>query len=481
MNLLEKTRGATGARIIVGSAFFWAWLDALFMSLLFVRPEAEGLMAELAATSVFGLSLPWLALALAQPAACNALLARKRAPLAFAALGTAGSLLFALAGASLNAATLAAGGLCAGAYMAASQLGWGATYCQDGERSATPFVAGGFACAILVDAPLLFMVPEAASVFASLLPLASGATASQSSLRSHLKAHLGTSMTLLCAVSLVMTGFGYLQHLVSFSPIAGDGASGGILVQVARGVASILIFAIVVLAKRRPSPVYRVGLLAMIAGFMLMAFLFGTDLFWVSGAIVIGGYTILDLLIWVAFSQIAYAQSRDALRTVALMRLIAVLCSAAGAAIGIALVGFDETPSGNVAAETTVVGYLVVIATVLLLSSEDMWMLFGRPRPGGMAGDDSAGREARLAAWFERIGLTAREREIASLLASGRTQPWIAERLGISENTVGTHVRHIYQKAGVHDRQQFIDLASSPDETPSPEPREVPESLTGDA
>ena len=268
---------------------------------------------------------------------------------------------------------------------------------------------------------------------------------------------------------------------MSFSPIAGDGASGGILVQVARGVASILIFAIVVLAKRRPSPVYRVGLLAMIAGFMLMAFLFGTDLFWVSGAIVIGGYTILDLLIWVAFSQIAYAQSRDALRTVALMRLIAVLCSAAGAAIGIALVGFDEAPSGNVAAETTVVGYLVVIATVLLLSSEDMWMLFGRPRPDGMTGDDSAGREARLAAWFERIGLTAREREIASLLASGRTQPWIAERLGISENTVGTHVRHIYQKAGVHDRQQFIDLASSPDETPSPEPREVPESLTGDA
>ena len=175
MNLLEKTRGATGARIIVGSAFFWAWLDALFMSLLFVRPEAEGLMAELAATSVFGLSLPWLALALARPAACNALLARKRAPLAFAALGTAGSLLFALAGASLNAAALAAGGLCAGAYMAASQLGWGATYCQDGERSATPFVAGGFACAILVDAPLLFMVPEAAAVFASLLPLASGA------------------------------------------------------------------------------------------------------------------------------------------------------------------------------------------------------------------------------------------------------------------------------------------------------------------
>ncbi|MEG0376818.1 MAG: LuxR C-terminal-related transcriptional regulator [Raoultibacter sp.] len=27
----------------------------------------------------------------------------------------------------------------------------------------------------------------------------------------------------------------------------------------------------------------------------------------------------------------------------------------------------------------------------------------------------------------------------------------------MSRNTVGTHMRHIYQKANVHDRQQFID------------------------
>ena len=58
------------------------------------------------------------------------------------------------------------------------------------------------------------------------------------------------------------------------------------------------------------------------------------------------------------------------------------------------------------------------------------------------------------------------------LLAYGRTQPWIAERLSISENTVGTHVRHIYQKAGVHGRQEFIDFVFSPDQSMSPESRE---------
>lgn len=448
-------------------------------------------MAELAAVAVFGLSLPWLVLALLKPAACNSLLGQKRVPLAFAALGAAGSLLFLLAGLRLNWIALAAGGVCAGAFMAAFQLAWGAAYCHDGERSATPYVAGGFACAIIIDTPLLFMIPEAAAVFSALLPLVSGAffvalapelrtyrrttpldPLPKRGLRSRLKVHLGTSMMLLCAVALVMTGFGYLQHLVSFSPVASDGSANGILVQVARGITALLVFAIVVVGKRRASTVYRVGLLAMIAGFMMMAFLFGTDLFWVSGAIIISGYTILDLLIWVAFSQIAYAQSRDPLKTIALMRLLAVLCYVVGALVGILLVGNDEIMHGNVAAETTVVGYLVVIATVLLLSSEDMWMLFGRTRPGDLSGDEGASQEARIDAWFDRIGLTTREREIGVLLAYGRTQPWIAERLSISENTVGTHVRHIYQKAGVHGRQEFIDFVFSPDQSMSPESRE---------
>lgn len=491
MKSLERVHGTTGIKIIIGSAFFWAWLDALFMSMFFVRPEAEGFMAEMATIAVFGLSLPWARAVAGQAGRMQRPgWRRARAGLAFAALGTAGSLLLLLAGINLNWIALVAGGTCAGAFMAAYQLAWGAAYCHDGERSATPYVAGGFACAIVVDAPLLFMIPEAAAVFSALLPLVSGALFAsidpqlrtyrrtapvdplpKRSVRSRLKAHLGTSMMLLCAVALVMTGFGYLQHLVSFSPIASDGYPNGILVQVARGVTAVLVFAIVVLGRRRASAVYRVGLLAMIAGFMLMAFLFGTNLFWVSGAIIISGYTILDLLIWVAFSQIAYAQSRDPLKTIALMRLLAVLCYPVGAVAGIMLVGNGETMHGNVAAETTVVGYLVVIATVLLLSSEDMWMLTGRQQPS-LSGDDRATQEERIDAWFDSIGLTAREREIGLLLAYGRTQPWIAERLSISENTVGTHVRHIYQKADVHDRQQFIDSVLSPDQTASPEPRD---------
>ena len=37
-------------------------------------------------------------------------------------------------------------------------------------------------------------------------------------------------------------------------------------------------------------------------------------------------------------------------------------------------------------------------------------------------------------------------------------QPWIAESLCISENTVGSHVRHIYQKLDIHSREELFAL-----------------------
>jgi DNA-binding CsgD family transcriptional regulator len=55
--------------------------------------------------------------------------------------------------------------------------------------------------------------------------------------------------------------------------------------------------------------------------------------------------------------------------------------------------------------------------------------------------------------------LTRREREIPELLLEGRSVPVICERLVISEGTARTHVKHIYQKLGVHNRQELLDLA----------------------
>ncbi len=55
--------------------------------------------------------------------------------------------------------------------------------------------------------------------------------------------------------------------------------------------------------------------------------------------------------------------------------------------------------------------------------------------------------------------LTPREREVLGLLAEGLGQTAIADRLCISEKTVGTHIEHIFVKLGVHNRIQAVALA----------------------
>ena len=52
--------------------------------------------------------------------------------------------------------------------------------------------------------------------------------------------------------------------------------------------------------------------------------------------------------------------------------------------------------------------------------------------------------------------LSAREREILALLASGMSNKQIASHLTISSNTVKFHLRTIYSKLGVHNRVQAM-------------------------
>ena len=58
-------------------------------------------------------------------------------------------------------------------------------------------------------------------------------------------------------------------------------------------------------------------------------------------------------------------------------------------------------------------------------------------------------------------GLTEREGEVFALLARGRNGAFIQEECRVTRNTAKTHIRHIYQKLGVHTQQELIDLVES--------------------
>lgn len=57
------------------------------------------------------------------------------------------------------------------------------------------------------------------------------------------------------------------------------------------------------------------------------------------------------------------------------------------------------------------------------------------------------------------LGLTDREREVLVLLVRGQSYKSIAGELKISENTVKTHLQHIYEKFRVNDREAATDIA----------------------
>src|SRR5262249_2852199 len=62
----------------------------------------------------------------------------------------------------------------------------------------------------------------------------------------------------------------------------------------------------------------------------------------------------------------------------------------------------------------------------------------------------------------ERTGspeLTERELDVLRRIVAGRSNKEIAADLGIAEGTVKTHVNHVLDKLGVHDRTQAVTTA----------------------
>jgi len=66
-------------------------------------------------------------------------------------------------------------------------------------------------------------------------------------------------------------------------------------------------------------------------------------------------------------------------------------------------------------------------------------------------------REAKLG--VGRSAPSARELQVLELLGEGKSNKEIAQTLAISEETVKTHLRHLYEKLGVNDRAQAVAIA----------------------
>ena len=89
----------------------------------------------------------------------------------------------------------------------------------------------------------------------------------------------------------------------------------------------------------------------------------------------------------------------------------------------------------------------------MLLEHEPAWQRFGAEVLAFVGQDQPATNDAVFAA------LSARERQVLTLMAEGLGNAEIAERLQISDKTVRNHASNIFDKLGVWSRAQAIVFA----------------------
>jgi DNA-binding CsgD family transcriptional regulator len=109
---------------------------------------------------------------------------------------------------------------------------------------------------------------------------------------------------------------------------------------------------------------------------------------------------------------------------------------------------------------------------VVAVPTASGWITLHASLPDGPSGGQVAivlervGTPQSTALRLEAYGVTAREREVATLIAQGRSNPEIAEALVLSPYTVQDHIKNLFEKTGVSSRQELVARAFLDDYLP---------------
>lgn len=205
---------------------------------------------------------------------------------------------------------------------------------------------------------------------------------------------------------------------------------------------------------------YKMALPLSAAGFLLLPLLWNA-----AGGIVNAfaqlGSMVASIILWCMLADMA----RDTRLPSALVFSIALACTNVAQLLGV-LVGFFNASRFTAGSLTLTV---VALVSLYLLSMLSLVLFKDKSPVADEGGTFAAQVVVREEQWFaercEHLAhghrLTARETEIFALLAQGRTVHGISEKLFVSENTVKSHIKSIYQKFDIHVRSELIDLVNS--------------------
>ena len=173
---------------------------------------------------------------------------------------------------------------------------------------------------------------------------------------------------------------------------------------------------------------------------------------------------------WTMLTEVSYSTGHDVVIGLAAGLATVMVGAAAGDAIAVLLLVTDASVTTITLLQNIVgVAFMVAFVLILLMNSrlwnqvkENAFLFDEEVDEAASSTDEQAIRmshdEQTIDEQAQKHGLTERETQVLRLLLMGRSRSRIAHALTLSENTVGTHVQHIYQKFGVHGLQELIDF-----------------------
>lgn len=344
-------------------------------------------------------------------------------------------------------------------------VAWGAQYARLDAFRITVFTLLSFilafaACFVLLSCPHVARVLFAAlSLPASMVLLL---RAARVELPVHEASGSETFAGLTWRIILVFFLFGVVTWTgIPYAQSDADGMLGlGRLVIVGSGgvITVLLVLALATGGTFSRSYIYKIVLPLIASGILLVATLnFETH---VGPALISIGYTCFDLFCFTMFANACRKTGTDARCAFGWCRAIE------SSAPLVAIILMTTVESALHLGDSLMVNLiglasiLVVVAVIML----DHTRLFEREQLNPEIEYPRAealyfARQCEKA--IEQFGLSPREAEVLSLIVRGRSVPHISQRLYISRSTVKTHITHIYEKLGVTDRQEMIDVIES--------------------
>lgn len=281
----------------------------------------------------------------------------------------------------------------------------------------------------------------------------------------------------LCLPSLL---FGFtlsLMRSASMTQLSATHEMSGLVMCIAVGsiAASAIMLIVLVTQEQRLNFMFR-PIVPLIAIALAVYAYFGQDHNLVGPLVLLFGYILFEGIMWAYYSDMTQRYRLTAFIVFGFGRGSLALGAFIGSSM-MTIAPFDYSQAASVVAGMTalLLGYVLMPTehelTRLIIHETDNPIEEAaaerriEPSPAASPEAIEAKQKGRFKRKCEIISnrylLSKRETELLFLLAKGRNAATIEEQLYISEGTVRTHMRHIYNKLDVHTQQELMDLVEA--------------------